>query len=283
VLAGVAGVLILGAYLLGRDKARKRDEKTRNQAMIDALDALNKLITGVNNDQIDGATALQQAASIRENYVTNMGQLKDKKTRGIALKDVSRLDALIGQLNTAVTNQVSRQQRQDLLVPTFAEGGPVGYQDGFGSGTSDNYMAFFPGAGRSAMYSPTEYILDAETTRNIGVRNLNTMLSSKGRSFQEMRNQMVRPRFATGGGVGSFPTAEAAASSATQGGPPVINITLQVGLAEEEFVKVIAATMKSNNGSQEQINAIVKSLTNSGQDSTVAQLAELLKPRITGK
>ena len=93
--AAIGGALLIGSYFLGRNSARRRDEKTRNQLSLDAFKNLDDLIAKVNADQIDGAGALEQAAGIRQTYMDGANALKDKKTRNIALKDVSRLDAKI--------------------------------------------------------------------------------------------------------------------------------------------------------------------------------------------
>jgi tape measure domain-containing protein len=185
-----APLLLLGAYFLGRNKARRRDETTRNQAMIDALKGLDDILSGVKSDRIDGQSALQQADQIRATYVENMSQLKDKKTRRIALADVSRLDSKISEIKAAVSAQESRKARLELSVPTFASGGslgrytnsnhvynPQGYQSG------GQAFGYFPSSGTTASFNErgSEYILDAETTRNVGVPELDKMRASRGK------------------------------------------------------------------------------------------------------
>jgi len=195
--------------------------------------------------------------------------LKEKKTRGIALKDVSRLDTKISELKSAIASQEARKARLELMVPTFAAGGPSsGYQMGAGHGTSDNIPVYFPAAGRSGYVSPTEYILDAQTTSNIGVRNLDVMRATKGQSFNSMRKQMTVPRMASGGTFMGQVNADGSVSNAqgAKSGPVTLEVSMQVGISEQEFVRVISATMKNHDGSPEQINAILKSYKDGGDN-----------------
>ncbi len=126
ILAGVGVALMIGAYLFGKTKQRKADEKTRNQAMLDAFSALDDILKQVGSDQMEGAAAINQANQIRKQYLDQMSQLKDKKTRNIALKDVSRIDVKITQIKQAADQQTARKAMDAKLVPTFADGGFVG-------------------------------------------------------------------------------------------------------------------------------------------------------------
>jgi hypothetical protein len=121
-----AGALIIGAIIWGITSRRRREEKQRNQAMLDAFSQLDELLKQVNSDQIDGASAVNQANQIRKQYVDQMSQLKDGKTRRIALADVSRIDARIAQIKQAGEQQTARKALDAKLVPTFADGGKVG-------------------------------------------------------------------------------------------------------------------------------------------------------------
>jgi hypothetical protein len=106
----VAGVIAGALISSRRNAARRRDERTRNQATLDAFSALDKLISDVGADKIDGASALAQADQIRQQYLATAGSLKDKKTRNIALADVSRLDSKIATLKAAITTQQKRKR-----------------------------------------------------------------------------------------------------------------------------------------------------------------------------
>lgn len=278
ILAPIAVLGLVGAFLLNRNKRRREEERIRNQAMLDAFSGLDKLIADVQSDRIDGASALAQADTIRKNYIDQMSQLKDKKTRNIALKDVSRIDSKIEALKSAVANQASRRERLDLMVPTFATGGSVamGYQRGPGTGTSDSMMGYFPAAGGFARYSNSEYILDAETTRNVGPHNLDLLRATKGASYGQMRANMPMNGYAQGGGVvGTMPVRNSS--------PPVIELNITVGLAEEQFAEVISASMKENNGSTQQLAAIVNTLKTLGDNPLAEVLSKQIATKLNGK
>jgi hypothetical protein len=122
----VAAAFMIGAYILGKNKQRKADEKTRNQAMLDAFSQLDDILKQIQSDQLDGSSGVSQAKNIRSQYMDQVSKLKDKKTRNIALKDVSRIDGKISAIQAAASNQTARKALDAKLVPTFADGGYVG-------------------------------------------------------------------------------------------------------------------------------------------------------------
>lgn len=123
------GALLVGAYFLGRNKRRREEETTRDQAIRDATGQLDKLIQQVRSHQIDPASALSQASQIREQYMTEMGKLKDKKTRNHALATVRDIDYRIGVLRGAATNALNDNSRRNITA-AFATGGIVPGQKG---------------------------------------------------------------------------------------------------------------------------------------------------------
>lgn len=223
----IGGLMAIGSILFGNQKQRKADEKTRDKGMVDSLAALNKILRAVQSDKMDGESAISNAEQIRSDYVDAMSQLKDKKTRNIALKDVSRLDAVIMQIKSAAGNQASRKARLDLYVPTFADGGSLskfgarhmGTVLGYG-GPKDDMVP--------ALLSPREYVLDAATTANVGANNLDWLRRNKGAGVGHMFRQMRRMtpfRMADGGmalgspdGLGSSPV------SGPSGGEPKVHV-----------------------------------------------------------
>ncbi len=205
--AAIGGIMALGQVLFGRNKQRRADEKTRNQAMLDSFAAIDKLIADVSSDKIDGAQALSQADEIRKNYLDAMGQLKDSKARRHALADVSRIDAKINILKGAVKSQEGRQANLARLTPTFGDGGstsqfiggnyrvnPLGYVSGPGGPKSDSIMA---------RISNREYVLDAKTTSNIGVNRLDAIRRNQGKNLGNILFAEIdeTPRFADGGSL----------------------------------------------------------------------------------
>lgn len=211
---GLVGMI---AGFLNRNRRRKREEKIRSAAILDAFAAIDQLIKDIDNDTItDGKSALSQFDSIRTSYLDQMNQLKDKKTRNHAIADVSRIDERKKNVEAAITRQQNRVTRRSQLTPTFADGGsisgfvsgnyrnnPLGYISGPGTARSDSINAYFPAAGQFAKISNSEYVLDAVTTRNIGVKNLDALRADKGRSFGQASHILKRMRspikFADGG------------------------------------------------------------------------------------
>jgi TP901 family phage tail tape measure protein len=146
------GLLLVGAYLLNKNKQRRKDEQLRAQILGDAKSQLQQLLNAVNADQIDGAEALSQAASIRGEYLSAVGQIKDKKTRRIAQETVRELDYIITQIQAAVVKQDKRKEFEAKFTPTFESGGYVG--GAFPAPGTDKwwYLKNNPGAA-SALYS----------------------------------------------------------------------------------------------------------------------------------
>lgn len=251
---GIAGVAILGSYLFGRSSQRKKDEKLRNQAMLDGLGGIQKLIDDVKTDKIDGSTAVAQAEEIRKKYVTEMSALKSDKTRRIALADVVRLDTKIAELKTAVGEQTGRRKRFEMFVPTFADGGsvrprkesfrfnPLGFVKGPGTSRSDDVRAYFPKAGMFADISNREYVLDAETTANVGISRLDYLRATKGKVLRGLAN----------GGAVMNNTVTANPQNSNNGTASGANYTIElnaeIGLGSETFIKLVEGFLKTPEG-----------------------------------
>lgn len=122
---GIGVALLVGAYFLNRNKQRRKEEQQRAQILGDSKSKLTAILNGVNADQIDGADAMSQAASVRSEYIAAVSQLKDSKTRRIALETVRELDAIISQIQVAVTKQDKRKEFENKFSPTFKDGGSV--------------------------------------------------------------------------------------------------------------------------------------------------------------
>lgn len=142
-----APLLLLGGWLLGRNKQRRADEQTRNQLSLDSFKQIEDLIKQVNLDEIDGQNALAQANGVRENYLSQANALKDKKTRKIAVKDVSRVDSRISTLRSAVAAQEQRQEIGRNLSAEFHTGGILNASGGrFAGALPRNFSGRIPGS-----------------------------------------------------------------------------------------------------------------------------------------
>jgi tape measure domain-containing protein len=126
ITAVVGGALLVGALIWGKNKARRKDETTRTQILLDSKSQITELIRQVTANKLDGSSALAQAGVIRANYLSQVSQLKDKKTRKIAEATVREIDAMIKyDLQPAIDRQLKRQDKTRKLVPEFARGGVV--------------------------------------------------------------------------------------------------------------------------------------------------------------
>ena len=127
--AGIGG--LIGFF--GAGGQRKKDEQARTQYINDALASFkdfDKIISDVRNLNLDPASGISQAtalgANIRSNYLAQANQLKDNKTRNIAIKDVSRIDdqiaAKMKQLNAAADEARVANDIDKRLQTSFATG-----------------------------------------------------------------------------------------------------------------------------------------------------------------
>lgn len=132
VLAAVAVPLLVGAFLLGRNKQRRADEVTRTQYITDAMKQLDEVLAGVKAHKFSsGDEAIKQAEGIRESYREAASSLKDKKTRNIALKEINdRINPKIEAIRAAAGVADADRARFDNLIPEFATGGIVPGQPG---------------------------------------------------------------------------------------------------------------------------------------------------------
>jgi hypothetical protein len=124
IIAGVG--LLIGGWLIGRAKQRKRDERERDRILGDVMKQLDELLKGVKNLSIDGASAVEQATSIRSQYVQAIGQLKTESVRKSAIRNqLPQVDRKIDEIKAAAEAQAARKQFAEKLIPEFAGGGAM--------------------------------------------------------------------------------------------------------------------------------------------------------------
>jgi hypothetical protein len=245
----VAAAFMIGAFFLGRDKQRKTDEKTRNQAMVDSFQQLDELLRQVNADEIEGSAGVSQANNIRSQYMDQMSKLKDSKTRNIALKDVSRIDDKISLIKAAASNQTSRKALDAKLVPTFADGGFVGGYKVLGGDGS----AMTPFQGRvPGVYDRRDDFL-ARLTGNEVVLTPNVWMPIA----PYLRQKRV-PGFADGGAVSNISSFTGSVNTSDNQSviieELIINLSNQFGA--ETAAKILDVGVKTPDGRQ----AVVKSV-----------------------
>ena len=134
-LGAIAGGALGGLFsIFTRGRRRRRDERTRDAAMVKALRMLNRIKDLVNQKPpgIDLNTAATNAQNIEQQYFSAMGSLKDGKTRRIALKDGrERVTPLVQQILADIDRvraelKAAEANRRDIssrFAGQFARGG----------------------------------------------------------------------------------------------------------------------------------------------------------------
>lgn len=122
---GIGAALLVGGLIYGRNAARRRDEQARDQLHRDARTQLYDILRQVQTDRLDGAAGVSQALAVLENYRQQASQLRDSKTRRIALESVSHLNPVVEQIRQAADKQAARREWEGRFTPTFARGGVV--------------------------------------------------------------------------------------------------------------------------------------------------------------
>lgn len=135
-LVGLATGGLIGLLFgnLNRGRRRRREETLRTQYLNDAvggLSAFDDLIRDLRGLRITSDQAITQGTTLgqtlRANYLTQAGALKDKRTRETALRAVSELDFKIAQklaeLRGAADFANAAVDRKNRIIPEFAGGG----------------------------------------------------------------------------------------------------------------------------------------------------------------
>jgi TP901 family phage tail tape measure protein len=134
-IGGIAGGILGGIIgIFTRGRRRRRDERTRNAAMIKTLRMLNRIKTLINQipPGMDLDTAASRARAIEQEYFSAMGGLGDGKTRRIALKDGrERVTPLVQQILQDIeriraevqAREANRKEVASKFTGQFAKGG----------------------------------------------------------------------------------------------------------------------------------------------------------------
>jgi hypothetical protein len=195
----VAAPFIIGAILLGRASARKKDEALADSYWKSAADQIVELTRQVNSDKIDGQDALTEAIALRSQAVAQISTIKTASVRESRLAhQIPDLDRVyIEPLKRAVEAQARRRATGQSLVPEFAGGGMV-------NGIDRGYDSVL------ARLRPGEAVLTREQQARLG-------------GMDAMRFAGV-PGFANGGVVTPSPSLA----------PLQLNFDVYVGVSEQE-------------------------------------------------
>lgn len=126
VLAPLAAALMAGGWILGRNKQRRVDERSRTEYLKDAFGQLDDILAKVKSHDMGGAEAIAAAEQVREQYRQQASALKSKKTRNIALKEINdRINPKIEAIRAAAKIADEDKMRFEDRLPEFATGGIV--------------------------------------------------------------------------------------------------------------------------------------------------------------
>jgi len=121
---GIGAALAIGAVILAKNAARRRDEKTRDAAARETGTAIWALIDQARLGDMTVSEANAQWNAIDKNYHEKISQIKDGKTRSHAEIQWTRDFApLKNVLDQAVAGSVERANARARMSPVFAGGG----------------------------------------------------------------------------------------------------------------------------------------------------------------
>lgn len=133
ITAIIGAVLLPTAFLIGRARQRRKDEKTSGDYLQTAIDSIRDLRSGIARDEIDGKDAKRIFnKEILETFKQQISTLKTKSVRESRLKNqVADLKNLYEkEVVPEVEKQRTRKQIFGKLTPEFATGG-IMPRDGF--------------------------------------------------------------------------------------------------------------------------------------------------------
>lgn len=241
ITAIAGGAALLGAFLLGRARQRKRDEKTSGDALQDAVDKIKDLRKQVESNQtvLTVADARRQFdAEILQPFVAQISQLKSKSVRESRLKNqtVDLRNLFEKEVIPAVQAQKTRQGISDKLIPEFAFGGIV---PGRPTPGIDSVLARLS-PGEMVLTTSHQAALQGIAGRNvfqaIGVPDAGQTMGDGSQAFAR-------------GGIFS------AGFSRVADTPPVINMTVQLVVSGDDATDILNAAASTDNGQQILINA----------------------------
>lgn len=258
-----APLLLATAFFVGRSRQRRREEEQRTSILLDAKSRINELISAVKADRLEGTEALAKAAQVRADYISQVSQLRDRKTRNIALATVRELDYLINnQLRPAADTQTSRRKAYEEFIPTFAGGGDV-------------RRAF---AGRGF----TGRVPGAFTGRDpylIRVDGDETVINPAQRARGNITDAQLAAAGVPGYQGGGQPTVVAQLSAG--GGPTVVNIEaleleLHVTVGPQTGVQVLGAALRTRDGQGLVVGAVRTHVQTEREDGLAGDIATVL-------
>lgn len=143
-IAAVAAPLLIGALILAKNSARRKDERTRDAMAVSAREQAYAVLSGAQSGQLSISQAKAEWDRIKSWYFSQAATLKDSKTRRHA-EDWWRNDlepTLWPQIEAAAKQAQVASTFSSAFVPTFKGGGVF------------NSNRFIPGAANGLLGIP---------------------------------------------------------------------------------------------------------------------------------
>ena len=296
-LLPIAAVALIGSYFLGRNKKRRQEEGIRNQAMLDAFSQLDQLIDSVRRNKTDGASALSQAQQIRSSYLQRMSQLKDSKTRRIALADVSRIDGKISTLKAVADAQAARQARADLFAPTFADGGKVNRQKnlqrlreraeifaGDDNARWARKVLGWDGARMMPFNGRVPGVYDRKDDFWARLTGNEVVLTPyHWRPLQPYLKQRKVPGFAEGGFTGDKPLSLGNSNQSQSNSQPIVNVEIYmqntIGVDEKTSAEIVKVGAKTEDGKEAIVGSVITHVEERGMGNGLTRTQDDIRRR----
>lgn len=267
-IGAAAGAAIGGLVGLFTGGTRKQDEQTRTQAYLAVSAEFDKMIESLNSrpPTLQANVARSQADQIIAQYNAAMNQLKDSKTRRIALAEVTNNTGVIyrknQQLNDAMQNalkwQVDDANRKKVSSSFTGEFAGGVYMDSSFRAQYDEFKrlnGLMPGSytGRDyikAIIGDGEMVLNAAQQMRViaNARNgYDNPFVDAGIPNVTKFNTPEPPRFAGGASFSSV-TAPTSGNQNKKSEPDIINIDIDMRDLLDDLKRQIRAEMSSPTG-----------------------------------
>lgn len=237
ITAVIGAALLPAAFLLGRARQRRRDERTSGDFLQQAIDAIRDLKKQIESDQLIGTVAQirrQFEQDVIGTFVQQINTLKTKSVRQSRLTNQVRdLRALFDkEVVPAIEAQKRRGEVSRRLIPEFAIGGIV---PGFPTPGRDSVLSFL---------SPGEMVLTVRHQQQIAAMAGGDVFARAGVPGAGRASENGGQAFAFGGIV--RPSAPVAQS---------INLTVQLVVGSDDANQILSAAASTDEGQQVLVNA----------------------------
>lgn len=281
-LAAIAAPLIIGAILLSRNAARRRDETTRDAISNNTGTAIWALIDDARFGNVTRTEAEQRWHQIDAQYHQSIAGIKDSKTKRHAeLQWTNDFAPLHNILDAALKSSEERDAFKSEFVPTFDEGGAAWTGGSFRPDSPisayflrDHFDGLVPG------------VYDRRDDKLIRVTGREVVL--KPDDWMPIRDYLASRRvkgFADGGGAWT-PTTSAQgtppSSSAASAAQPInLKIGLQFVMGREDASHIGLAFATSDEGRAVNVEAIEEDIAKNGMDGVLGSIVlQMLKRRL---